>query len=94
VNIQYTLWVRLTLVVEVEEIDQLPFHRAVFRLRGFVALRVGGSGLLAGNELVEGFFNQLGGDGIVGFSGPLSQHHRFVVVRPFFRPLAGRFPGR
>jgi len=72
VNIQHALCLRFTLVVDVEKIHELPFHRAVFRFCGFVTVRVGGSGLLAGNELVEGFFDQLGCDGIVGFPGPLS----------------------
>jgi len=49
--------------------------------------------LLAGDELVEGFFDQLGRNGIVGFASPLSQDYWVVVVRPFFRPLAGCLPG-
>jgi hypothetical protein len=72
---------------------ELPFHRAVFRFCGFVTVRVGGSGLLAGDKFVEGFLDQLGRDGIVGFPGPFSQNYRVVVVRPFFRPLAGCLPG-
>jgi len=93
VNIQDAVRHWLAAVLYVEKVGEPSFDGVVLGLCGLVSVRVRGSGSLGDIELVEGFFDQLRSDGVVGFSLPLSRMRAgFSILRTELSYLAAARP--